>query len=287
MIIFIENIVQHHYEILESIILKFYKILKIQNTKYVCIYLSIIENKTYSEYIQNKYPDIYLSIPNNFDYYISATIYDRDYYNIFKNSNKYFYISHDVSERLKKLSNVIFLTPLNNNNYIICDKLPYIKNIKRADIPIYIIQGAISADRRYYKLLCNILDYDYEYDFIIKLIGAGNDLPEELKKYSNKIIFKPNLGFKNFHKEFLDAYCIIPSITKKTHPQYYTNKLTSSINYCIGYNLKCLIDKDLQDIYNLKNVEIFNDENDITDAFKKTLVDFYSEKQLYDLIYNY
>lgn len=165
-----------------------------------------------------------------------------------------------------------FLTPL-ANNYVIADKLPFTDNKVKINIPIYIIQGNITSDRRYYKLLEKILDENYEHNFKIKFVGRGN-LPEGLKKYSDKIILKNNLNFIDYHIEFLDAYCILPLITKKTHPAYYKDKLTSSINYSIGYNLKCIIDKDLQNIYNLNNVEIFNDENDIVNSFRKTLIAF-------------
>ena len=84
----------------------------------------------------------------------------------------------------------------------------------------------------------------------------------------------------NYHKEFLDAYCILPLISKQTHPHYYIDKLTSSINYARGYKLKCLIDKDLQKIYNLENVEIYNDINDITTGFINTLEQFYKKNIL-------
>ena len=77
------------------------------------------------------------------------------------------------------------------------------------------------------------------------------------------------------HREFLNAYCILPLISKNTHPHYYNKKLTSTINYVRGYKLKCLIDKDLQEIYNLEDVEVYNDINDIVYHFKKTLDDFY------------
>jgi hypothetical protein len=100
-------------------------------------------------------------------------------------------------------------------------------------------------------------------------------LPHELIKYKNRLILKNNLNFVDYHREFLDAYCILPLVTKKSHNHYYTTKLTSTINYAQGYNLKCLIDKDLQDIYNLKNVEIFNDIKGISNAFAKTLESFY------------
>ena len=276
MILFIENNVNCHYEIIETIILNYDKLINISNTNDINIYLSILEtNNSYMEYIKNKYQNIHFLIPKKFDYYISCTIYDIDYNRLFKNSNRFFYISHEITDRLKNLKNVFFLTPL-ANNYIICNNLPYSENKIKTNIPTYIIQGNITSHRRYYKLLEKILDNNYKYDFKIKLIGYGN-FPKNLKKYSNKIIFKNNLNFIDYHREFLDAYCILPLITKKTHPHYYYKKLTSSINYCIGYNLKCIIDKDLQEIYNLNDVEIFNDENDIVNSFIKTLTDFYNK----------
>ena len=285
MILFIENNVNFHFEIIETIILQYHKILHIDHANNMSIFLSVLKNYSFIEYIKNKYPHVQLSSPKNYDYYISATIYDRDYNNLQKNSNKHFYIAHEVTDRLNKLSNVLFLTPLGNHNSIIADRLPYIEHKTKSNIPIYIIQGNITGLRRFYTLLQKILDCNYEYDFIIKLVGGGNQLPEQLKKYSNKIILKNNLNFIDFHKEFLDAYCILPLIAKKTHPQYYTNKPTSSINYCMGYQLKCLIDQDLQNIYNLKNVEIFCDENNIVESFKKTLRDFYNLKTKVNLIY--
>ena len=125
-VLFIENNVNFHYEIIESIILNYNKIIK--NEEIHIIFLSILNNDSFEEYIKNKYPNIYLSIPSNFDYYISATIYDNDYNNLNKNSKKHFYISHEVTERLTKHYNIYFLTPLGNNNNIISDKLPYIEN---------------------------------------------------------------------------------------------------------------------------------------------------------------
>lgn len=282
MILFIKNNVNYHYEIIETIITNYHKILNIEHTNDMSIFISIINNSSsnsfFIKYIKTKYPQIQFSVPSNYDYCIEATIYDRHYNDIKKNSNKYFYISHEVTNRLKQLKNVLFLTPLGNDNNIIADRLPYIEDKIKSNIPIYIIQGNITAYRRNYTLLQKILDSNYEYKFIIKLVGGGKELPDELKKYSDKIVLKKNLNFIDFHKEFLDAYCILPLITKNSHKQYYTNKLTSSINYCIGYQLKCLIDKDLQDIYNLNNVEVFKNENDIVDAFKKSLHDFYNLK---------
>ena len=173
------------------------------------------------------------------------------------------------------------MTPLcNSNNFIYADVLPKIKqNQHQNNIPIYIVQGRIGTLRRNPKLLFSILNTNFIYNFKIKIIGKG-DLPKILEPFKDKIIFKKDLAFEDYHNEFSDVYCILPLISKKALPQYYTNKLTSSISYAKAYNLKCLIDKDLQDIYHLNNVEIFNDENDIANSFMKTLQDFYNNKKI-------
>ena len=182
--------------------------------------------------------------------------------------------SHKISERLKTNPNVYFLTPLSKHRYISADVLPYSEYKKRSSIPIYVIQGNLNDGRRYLNLLNKILDQSYEYDFIIKLIGRGH-FPKQLDKHKNKIVLKNSLNFIDYHKEFLDAYCILPLISKKTHSKYYNSKLTSSINYARGYKLKCLIDEDLQEIYKLDNVEVYRDINDIQSSFIETLKNFY------------
>lgn len=91
------------------------------------------------------------------------------------------------------------------------------ENKKINDIPIYIIQGSINHNRRNYNLLLKILSYKYEKKFKIKLVGRGN-LPRQLFKYRKQIIFRKNLNFIDFHKEFIDAYGIFPLISKTSHP---------------------------------------------------------------------
>ena len=159
------------------------------------------------------------------------------------------------------------------------------KNIKKSDLKTKDVEELFAMNPNFevdcikaiYGFSILVLNVSYQDLIYAKKYWQEipNKLPENLEKYSHKIILRNNLNFIDYHKEFLDVYCILPLITKKTHPQYYNNKLTSSINYCIGYNLKCIIDKDLQEIYNLNNVEVFNDENDIVHSFRKTLIDFY------------
>jgi hypothetical protein len=269
----IANNVNFHYEIIESVIVKYNEIFEIEKQETDEIYLHINSNKSFEEYILQKYPKIKLENTNSYNYYINCTVYDRDFQKLDIEKKNRRYISHEITQRLRNNPNVLFLTPLSKTNYICSDVLPE-KHKTPSNIPIYIIQGNINQGRRDFKLLKTILDKSYTHKFIVKIVGKGH-LPDELQNHSDKIIVKSNLNFIDYHKEFSDAYCILPLISKQTQPQYYTKKLTSSINYAVGYDLKCLIDKDLQDIYNLKNVEIYKNINDISRGFANTLDLFY------------
>lgn len=297
MIIYIYNNKSYHYEIIISIIEKYDKILSIEKNNDNILYLHCIKNDSFTKYIQERYPNILLSIhelnsvigsqsediTEKYDYFINCSTYERDLSKIIDN-NKHFYIAHEITENLLKKNNVYYLTPLcNSNKYIYCDILPYQYNRIKSLIPIYVIQGNVVKERRNYDLLTKILDFKYNYKFKIKIIGKG-ELPDSFNKYSDIIDCKYNYNFIDYHHEFLNCYCIIPLITKESHPKYYTNKLTSSINYGKAYNLKFLIDEDLQNIYKLENVEVFTDINNIIEAFNKTLDDFYKQlKESYNL----
>ena len=98
-----------------------------------------------------------------------------------------------------------------------------------------------------------------------------------MQPYQDKIILKNNLKFQEFHQEFLDGYAILPLISKKKQNHYYTHKLTSSINYAKAYNLKCIMDYDLYQLYPLKNSEIYSQTKSIITVFEKTLYDFYNK----------
>ena len=275
----INNYMQCHYETIESSIVKHREILKISEEIPIDIYLNLdFDNPDFREYINKKYPQIkFENKISDYDYLIDCTIYDRDFNVLEFNPNKgKKYISHEITERLKTNPNVYFLSPLSKYQFIYSDVLPFSEEKRISNVPIYVIQGNIDFKRRNYDLLSRILDSSYNHEFKIKLIGRGN-CPDMLKKYGDKILVKNNLNFIDYHKEFLDAYCILPLITKKSHPDYYQKKLTSTINYARGYKLKCLIDKDLQEIYNLEDVEIFNDINDISNGFLNTLEQFYNK----------
>lgn len=274
MIIFIVNNFAFHYEIIPSIIEKYNLIINHDKSNDIEIYLKFNKNDIFKKYITEQYPKCKYETPQKYDFYINCTIYLNDISNII-NDGKHFYISHEYIK--DSPPNVFYLTPLCSKNYIICDYMPFRnQKLNNLSIPIYVIQGNITKSRRNYNLLLKILENKYNYEYKIKIIGKGK-LDSCFDKFNNQLIYKYDLNFTDYHKEFLDCYGIIPLITKESHPQYYKNKLTSTINYGLGYNLKFIIDADLQSIYKLDNVEIFNDINDISKVFNKSLEKFYNK----------
>ena len=275
-ILYINNSVTYHYEIILSVIEKYNSLLP--TTCIDSIYLTFEKNDSFQKYIQDNYPHIHLIRPRFYDYFIDCTVYSH--LGTIVNDSRHQYIAHDVHPCFENKSNVWSLTPLSKNlSRVFCaDVFPF-QNCKiKTGIPIYVIQGNIVQYRRCYELLDQILSVEYEYPFKIKILGRTHPDEYVFQTNSDKLIYKTDLNFIDFHRELTDCYCILPLVTKKTHPQYYVNKFTSSINYARGYKLKCLMDRDLQEIYGLSDVELFSDEGEIVNAFRKTLVNFYQNQ---------
>lgn len=280
MIYYIVNNYNCHYEIIINVINKYHQICRQIKTPNDIIYLQVGDkNQDFKNYVLTNYPYAIFARPEKYDYYINCTIYRphsiENRNQVIIADDKHFYISHEVFNTENK--NIYFLTPLNNNNCLICDYLPFQSDICDNSVPIYIIQGSIDSKRRNYNLLEILLKENYDYDFKIKLVGSGK-LDPRFDIYKRNLIVKNNLNFTDYHKEFLDCYCLLPLTSKKTQPQYYENKLTSSINYTLAYKLHCLLDVELQNIYNLPNAYVYNDEQDIVSVFKQSLFDFYNRR---------
>ena len=275
-ILYINNSVTYHYEIILSVIEKYHLLLGVSKETIDSIYLKFEPNDSFHQYVQDNYPHIHILKPRFYDYFIDCTVYS--YFGIIEDDNNHQYISHDVDPCFENRSNVWSLTSLSKNlsRVFIADIFPFQNQKIKKDIPIYVIQGNIIPRRRCYELLNRILSVEYEYPFKIKILGRTHPDEYVFQNGSDKLIYKTDLNFIDFHRELTDCYCILPLVTKKTHSHYYTNKFTSSINYARGYKMKCLIDRDLQEIYQLDNVEIFQDEGDIVNAFRQTLIEFYA-----------
>jgi hypothetical protein len=288
--ILINNNYDCHYEIVESILNKLNFIIKTDVSGcniyiYVKKYNNKINHNSFVKYMEEKYPKlIFLFLQVDickvqFDYTITCSCYENHMEKAYKNSKTHFYICHDVTPENVIYDNMYHLTPLcGTDRYFYCDILPYAEVKKTYNLPIYIVQG--NFERRSLKLLLSILKRKYTYNFIIKLLN-NNEMSAELKRYSNNVFHFKGLTFQDYHTHFIGAYCILPLACKQEQPDYYNSKLTSSINYALGYKTKILIDKDLQNIYkmNEKDAYVFNNYDDVADAFAKSLDDFYAQKK--------
>lgn len=274
-----------HLEIIESIIHKYSEIIGTQSplSSGIFLYLKSDVDTSFKDYIHFKYPLIQFGLPQKLDYTIDINFYPNpekiDYLNSINcNPKKNFYICHRVFESRYKYPNVFFLTPIALSNFISSDILPFNnKKGKTTDVPIYVIQGNFSEIRRDYNLLKFILKHNFEHDYKIKLVGRGS-IPKVALNFPEKFIICQNNNFVDFHQQFQDCYCIMTLTTRKKNKKYYKSTLTSTINYALGYNLKCIIDRQLQDIYHLPHAQVYKKPRDIVHAFERTLKYFYSKK---------
>lgn len=274
-IILLHNEKDYHYEIIESIMISIEKITK-QKIQTPIFYLDLEGNdQSFKDYLSSKYSNIKWDTPCFYHFYVEVSFY-RDQFAKYRNDARHFYIAHEISPELEMQKNIYFITPL-SKNYISCHVLPFqMKKKLKTDIPIYIVQGNLDETRRDFSLLAMLLSQSYAYDFRIKLVGRGN-MPRCLEQFSDKIILKNNLNFQEFHAEFLNGYCLFPLISIENNPSYYINKLTSSVNYILGYQLKCIVDFDLQNIYNFDNAYIYYTASEMQNAFLMSLIDFYKK----------
>ena len=290
------NYYPFHCELMPSIIEKFRDIIRDKDVSEVeyKIYMTFNVDYPYKEdfvmFIRNKFPYVYLSITEEYDYKIDCTIYPKDKKNLI-DDEKHFYISHEVFDY--GIPNVFYLSPQCKgmsgfeNHYIPCDVMAFYKRkCMNRDIPVYIIQGNMDAARRDYDFLEALLKTNYNHPFVIKIIGDGK-LDARFSKYMNsgRLIVKTHLNYCDYHREFLDVYCILPLVSREKQSEYYHTKFVSSIHYGLAFDLHFLLDSELRDIYELRLEKCFvyeagacgdNRVKGVVDAFRQSLDSFYS-----------
>ena len=287
------NYYPFHCELMPSIIEKFRDIIRDKDVSEVeyKIYMTFNIDYPYKEdfvmFIRNKFPNVNLAITEEYDYKIDCTIYPEDKKKLM-DDEKHFYISHEVFDY--GIPNVFYLSPQCKgmsgfeNHYLQCDVMAFYKRkCMNRDIPVYIIQGNMDAARRDYDLLEALLKTEYKYPFVIKIIGDGK-LDARFSKYreNGRLIVKTHLNYCDYHREFLDVYCILPLVSRVKQPEYYHTKFVSSIHYGLAFDLHFLLDSELRDIYELRLEKCFvyeagnNRVKGVVDAFRQSLEAFYS-----------
>ena len=265
--IFIFNLQGYHYEIIPSVIEYAPLLFNVTNYR---ISLFFVKDESFQDYIAKQYPQVAIltSIPTAFDYSINCTIYDHDL-ELLSHNPRHIAISHRVVDMFMSRPNVFFLTPLcKSPRYLKCSAQPPLERGIDPTIPIFIIAGNIA--RRNLTLLKRILQETADIPYLIRIVGGASCLDESYKQYG-KLEISEGLNYQDFHAKFNGVYCIIPLILKSTNPNYYSTTYTGSISYANGYNIKCLLDEDLQSIYRLSNAEVFKDADDVVGAFLRVI----------------
>ncbi len=270
MIIYIENNYYAHYEIIESILHHISFICKTILSKDTQIYLKIQPEESFIEYITHKYLNLNivndLTKPREYDYYIECTLNQlldkREDFNLLTlDPTKHFYISHVIYPYLRKKKNVYFLTPICCvPRHISCTYLPFMDKPKiKTDIPIFLIAGNINAYSRNYQMLKMLLDIPTFYRYKIKLLGRSKDNSVPIgPEYNDRMIYCLNYNYIQYHHEFLDVYCVLPCFNPESNPEYYTEKISSTINYIKAYQLKSIVDDQLQSIHQLERAYVYH-----------------------------
>lgn len=273
-ILYIKNDVDFHYEILESVLLKHSLIIQ-SNLSYPIVYMEVKHNESFEKYLKKKYAFVQFAKPpaDYYDFFIDCSFYpNKSKYE--KQDGKHFYICHHFHKTELSKKNIYFVTPLAKTRYLSMDILPFLEKRKmNRTIPIFLIQGNLKSTNRDYSLLVSILSHETKFAYQIKIIGKSDRLPRILQPYQDKIILKPNLNFEEYHKEVLDCYCLVNLTSRDVTPKYYTNTLTSTMNYAKAYNLYTILDTEMQNIYELQNVFVY--EKHIIEAFENSLEYFY------------
>lgn len=254
------NNVNYHLETIESIIQNIENIVK-KTPDEIHLHLGHpLTDKSFKKYITDKYSNLKLSNAKC-DYNIHATFYPRDLPN-FKSSD--FYICHEVNQETLQYDNIFYLTPLAGKNYIKLCTMPPVQKII-TNKPIYVVQGNMSDGRRNFNLAREILSNVKDLDYTIRFLGRGT-IPVDIRRHP-KVEHFSGLSYEEFYNKFADVYCLMPLITKSSHPRYYKNKFTTSIMYAQGYNLTTILDKELNDIYHLDNAYTFTNTKEMINCF--------------------
>ena len=282
----IVNPVPYHYEVLEEIIHQAPRMVKISSEEDYDIHLYIVKNHSFEMYIRENFPSVHLhrGFPRHTThknrYTIYATILDR--FVLQKNNPKIFYLLHRYHKIYSDWENIYGLAAyFVPSRRLSVTHLPFVNAKKKATtIPVFAVQGNLNHNyRRCWDLLVNILRENWRFDFKVKVIGRGK-MPAALMPYKTKIILCNNLNFLDYHREFLDIYCLILPNTPESTPFYFGPKQTSSISYLQSYNIHGLLHEKLFQVApTLQRVTTFSSNENFLVAFEEVLNSFYHNRE--------
>ena len=266
-----------HYEVIERVIVHYKDIIK-QDVD-CTIYLDVDTRAMFQfkEYLTSKHPAVVWGVAEAPQYCIDVTLYPSEYESIrHLDKSRFFFISHRF-EAGDQPPNVYYLAPFAPMDRVFGKiVLPFQGHPRtRTKRPVLVVQGGLNARHRDMTLLNLILRDPPSYPYTILLLGTRLE-DRRLVDHPNLVV-KEGLPFLDFHRHFVHAHAILPLVSRQTHPQYYTKQLTSSVQYARAYNLQCILDRELQDIYQLPDVIVYSSPTGIAQAVRASVAAFYGK----------
>lgn len=310
----ITNRVGYHHELIDSVLCKWQELLQplcatslTDVTPHFYVHLPCCKDKSVFTYLAQTYPSLHSGVIRTTDeqterhYTVELTAYPSDFVRAPKqyvvNHPTTLYIVHRLPDHdnasLVKATNLVWLTQLavpRGLRVFNADVLPFADTRIATAVPRFIVQGNLCSTRRQYSMLLPLLQDESivkRYPFHIKLVGRGT-LPQVLRPYRRRIMCVSNRSYIAFHQEMVSAHAMLPLVHPSTHPQYYRDQLTSSINYARAYNLVCVYDDALHRIYPLPNAQVYEAHADVETcaktsfkaAFVRALQAFYDKSAI-------
>ena len=271
-VIQIMNSATFHLEVIESVIVRYPLLLghnpSAENGSILYLDLAPNTDPQFIKYIQEKYPSLILGRTHRYHFFIGVTLYPSDYGKMVRlDPRTHFFISHTYTPTAVP-PNVRYLAPFSGHHKTFpATVLPFQEREQQHHPtypPIFVVQGDLR--RRRLDLLHKILRTPTKHPYQILLLCRKVTDPTLLQY--KQVVAKENLGFVDYHREMTRVSGILTLISKETHSHYYETKCTSSINYARSYQLLCILDRDLQNIYQLKKAVVYAQPSQIAEAFQ-------------------
>lgn len=297
--IYIHNHVAYHCEVIESVIARYYDICGITPKASDQLFLGVNNaskklNKKHYSYLKNKYiklkevrqcrtTDLF-PFWSDADFHIECSMYASLWDSVKHfDPTKYFFLFHryrpnDIHAGLGNC----FYPHTAAKNYFPLSTLPGSNNLlPKSKPPVYIVQGNVR--KRDWRILDSFFANSSTSDLSFELRIVGYDVKWLTKDRSwtsdSRVKLYSNLNRERYHDLFRDAYCMLHLVHphKKKCKHYYTDTMSSSVNYALAYDLRNMLDDKLQASYNLKDAFIYRlgtAGKDFISVFKQSIKDF-------------
>ena len=241
------------------------------------------DDKEFGQYIIGKYPNVVHYGDHPATHVLHATTMPEDA--IARGNEPALpnvkYVQHRFDPSCDRDDNVYLLPHVQEHTRNPCFLPSALPEVDRSygPMPVYVVQGRFA--RRDLTVIRTILEHVGDVSsYRIRIVGSAVEgVPEILDEISDdpRIEVHKDLSFRAFHEAFTGAYGVLPCVDREQHLGYYTNQLTSSMSYGVGYQLRFVCESALAELYEVEDAAYAytaGDPSSICDAFSRSLRDF-------------